>query len=83
MKKTLIVGILAVIGLAGCGEQNPTDYSKDLSSEVPKPRANGPDFGAYKNKNVGPGGAAKTDDGSAKTGDGTAPEPPKRLPKGG
>lgn len=76
MKKTLIVGILAVIGLAGCGEQNPTDYSKDLSSEVPKPRANGPDFGAYKNKNVGPGGAAKTDAGSA-------PEAPKRLPKGG
>ncbi len=76
MKKPLLLGVLALVGLAGCAEQNSAEYSKSLSSEVPKPRANGPDFGEYKNKNVGPGGAAKTDAGSA-------PEAPKRLPKGG
>jgi|GEM_PF-3631909 len=54
-----VIGFAIALGtsaaLVGCGSQSAQSYSSELSGEVRKPRADGPDFGAYKRTGPTPG----------------------------
>lgn len=50
---------LLILGVSvGCSESSGS-YSNELSKEVPKPRAEGPDFGAFKPAHPLNGGGGK------------------------